>query len=404
MIKYFGGGFTSPIFNFFVKTFIPCSIAERMVIKMKINFVIPCLLGLEKLIADEMKDLGAENVAAENGRVLFCGDEYLLARANICSRYAERIQILVGTFEAVTFEELFEGTKALPWEEWIGEFDSFPVKGYSLNSALFSVSDCQSIIKKAVVERLKTKYNSTWFEETGPTYQIQFSIMKNKVSLLIDTSGAGLHKRGYRLEAGGAPIKETMASSLCNLARLREYHTLYDPMCGSGTILIEGAMMANNIAPGVNRHFTAERWRNIPEKVWQEERERAKSLVLSESRFVAYGSDIDEKSLEIAKANAQRAGVEKFITFEKRDIKDFTPKSEKGTLICNPPYGERLLDLKEAEKIYKIMGERFIKKHGWAYYVISPSEDFEIFFGRKADKRRKLYNGMIKCQLYMYFK
>ena len=371
---------------------------------MKINFVIPCLLGLEKLIADEMKDLGAENVAAENGRVLFCGDEYLLARANICSRYAERIQILVGTFEAVTFEELFEGTKALPWEEWIGEFDSFPVKGYSLNSALFSVSDCQSIIKKAVVERLKTKYNSTWFEETGPTYQIQFSIMKNKVSLLIDTSGAGLHKRGYRLEAGGAPIKETMASSLCNLARLREYHTLYDPMCGSGTILIEGAMMANNIAPGVNRHFTAERWRNIPEKVWQEERERAKSLVLSESRFVAYGSDIDEKSLEIAKANAQRAGVEKFITFEKRDIKDFTPKSEKGTLICNPPYGERLLDLKEAEKIYKIMGERFIKKHGWAYYVISPSEDFEIFFGRKADKRRKLYNGMIKCQLYMYFK
>ena len=404
MIKYFGGGFTSPIFNFFVKTFIPCSIAERMVIKMKINFVIPCLLGLEKLIADEMKDLGAENVAAENGRVLFCGDEYLLARANICSRYAERIQILVGTFEAVTFEELFEGTKALPWEEWIGEFDSFPVKGYSLNSALFSVSDCQSIIKKAVVERLKTKYNSTWFEETGPTYQIQFSIMKNKVSLLIDTSGAGLHKRGYRLEAGGAPIKETMASSLCNLARLREYHTLYDPMCGSGTILIEGAMMANNIAPGVNRHFTAERWRNIPEKVWQEERERAKSLVLSESRFVAYGSDIDEKSLEIAKANAQRAGVEKFITFEKRDIKDFAPKSEKGTLICNPPYGERLLDLKEAEKIYKIMGERFIKKHGWAYYVISPSEDFEIFFGRKADKRRKLYNGMIKCQLYMYFK
>ena len=376
----------------------------RYVIYMKINFVIPCLLGLEKLIADEIKELGAENVTVENGRVLFSGDEYLLARANICCRYAERIQILVGSFDAMTFEELFQGTKALPWEQWIGQYDTFPVKGYSLNSALFSVSDCQSIIKKAVVERLKTKYNVSWFEETGPTYQIQFSIMKNRVSLLIDTSGYGLHKRGYRLEAGGAPIKETMAASLCNLARLREYHTLYDPMCGSGTILIEGAMMANNIAPGVNRHFSAERWRNIDENVWKEERERARSLVKSESKFVAYGSDIDEKTLEIAKANAKRAGVENYITFEKRDVRDFRPLTEKGTVICNPPYGERLLDLQEAEKIYKIMGERFLQKRGWAYYIISPCEDFEVFYGKKADKRRKLYNGMIKCQLYMYYK
>ena len=371
---------------------------------MKINFVIPCLLGLEKLIADEMKDLGAENVAAENGRVLFSGDEYLLARANICSRYAERIQILVGSFDALTFEDLFQGTKALPWEQWIGEYDSFPVKGYSLNSALFSVSDCQSIIKKAVVERLKTKYKTSWFEETGPTYQIQFSIMKNHVSLLIDTSGYGLHKRGYRLEAGGAPIKETMAASLCNLARLREYHALYDPMCGSGTILIEGAMMALNMAPGVNRHFLAERWKNIDEKVWQTERERARSLVKTESQFMAFGSDIDEKSLEIAKANAQRAGVDKYITFEKRDVRNFAPQTERGTLICNPPYGERLLELKDAEALYKEMGERFLQKRGWSYSIICPSEDFEIFFGRKADKRRKLYNGMIKCQLYMYFK
>lgn len=371
---------------------------------MKINFVIPCLLGLEKLIADEMKELGAENVAAENGRVLFSGDVYLLARANICSRYAERIQILVGSFEALSFEELFEGTKALAWEDWIGQYDSFPVKGYSLNSALFSVSDCQSIIKKAVVERLKLKYNVSWFDETGPTYQIQFSIMKNKVSLLIDTSGYGLHKRGYRLEAGGAPIKETMAASLCNLSRLREYHTLYDPMCGSGTILIEGALKAANMAPGVNRHFLAERWTNIDEKVWQDERERAKSLVRVDCPFAAYGSDIDEKSLDIARANAKRAGVDKFITFEKRDVRDFTFQTERGTLICNPPYGERLLDLKEAESIYKTMGERFVQKKGWSYSIISPCEDFEIFFGRKADKRRKLYNGMIKCQLYMYFK
>ncbi len=376
----------------------------RMAINMTINFVIPCLLGLEKLIADEMKELGAENVVSENGRVLFSGDENILARANICSRYAERIQILVGSFEAHSFEQLFEGTKSLPWENWIGEYDAFPVKGYSINSDLFSVSDCQSIIKKAVVERLKCKYNISWFVETGPTYQIQFSIMKNKVSLLLDTSGVGLHKRGYRLEAGGAPIKETLAASLCCLARLRDYHTLYDPMCGSGTILIEGAMLANNIAPGVNRHFSAERWSNIDEKVWNEERERARSLVKTDSRFVAYSSDIDEKSLEIAKANAQRAGVEKYITFEKKDLSNFEPKSEKGTVICNPPYGERLLDLKEAERLYKIMGERFVSRHGWAYYIISPSEDFEYFYGKKADKRRKLYNGMIKCQVFMYFK
>jgi len=379
-------------------------IPYRVAINMNINFVIPCLLGLEKLIADEMKDLGAENVVSENGRVLFSGDENILARANICSRYAERIQILVGSFEAHSFEQLFEGTKALPWENWIGEYDAFPVKGYSINSDLFSVSDCQSIIKKAVVERMKCKYNVSWFEETGPTYQIQFSIMKNKVSLLLDTSGVGLHKRGYRLEAGGAPIKETLAASLCCLARLRDYHTLYDPMCGSGTILIEGAMLANNIAPGINRHFSAERWSNIDEKFWNEERDRARSLAKTDSRFVAYGSDIDEKSLEIAKANAQRAGVEKYITFEKKDLSNFELKSEKGTVICNPPYGERLLDLKEAERLYKIMGERFVSRHGWAYYIISPSEDFEYFYGKKADKRRKLYNGMIKCQVFMYFK
>ena len=371
---------------------------------MKINFVIPCLLGLEKLIADELKTLGACDVAAENGRVLFSGDESILARVNICSRYAERVQILVGSFEAMSFEDLFQGTKALPWEEWIGAYDAFPVKGYSINSALFSVSDCQSIIKKAVVERLKSKYNISWFDETGPVHQIQFSIMKNKVSLLLDTTGVGLHKRGYRLEAGGAPIKETLAASLCCLARVRDYHTLYDPMCGSGTILIEGAMLANNIAPGVNRNFSAERWPNISGEIWKTERERARSLEKHDSPFVSYGSDIDSSCLEIAKANAQRAGVDRHITFEKRELKDFAPKSEKGTVICNPPYGERLLDLKEAERIYKIMGERFERKHGWAYYIISPSEDFEVFFSRKADKRRKLYNGMIKCQLFMYFK
>jgi putative N6-adenine-specific DNA methylase len=371
---------------------------------MQIRYVIPCLLGLEKPIADEMKALGASDVVSENGRVLFSGGFDLLARANICARFAERIQILVGAFQARSFEELFQGTKALPWEDWIGPADAFPVKGYSLNSTLFSVSDCQSIIKKAVVERLKSKYPIAWFDETGPVHQIQFSIMKDQVSLLLDTSGYGLHKRGYRLEAGGAPIKETLAAALCWLSRVRPYHTLYDPMCGSGTILIEGALLAHNIAPGKNRSFSAERWDQIPEEVWRLERERAADLELRESSFAAFGGDIDPAALELAKANAQRAGVADRITFERRDLRDFAPQSEKGTLICNPPYGERLLDLKAAEEIYRLMGERFVQRHGWSYSIISPSEDFELFFGRKADKRRKLYNGMIKCQVYMYFK
>lgn len=371
---------------------------------MKINFVIPCLLGIESLIAGELKDLGAENVAAENGRVLFSGDENILARVNICSRFAERVQILVGSFEARSFEELFQGAKALPWEEWIGSRDAFPVKGYSINSTLFSTRDCQAIIKKAVVERMKSKYGIEWFEETGPVHQIQFSIMKDKVSLLIDTSGMGLHKRGYRLDANGAPIKETLAAALCSLSHLRPYHKLYDPMCGSGTIIIEGAMMAANIAPGLNRSFSAERFGVIPRNVWTEERERARSLVRECNDFEAFGSDIDPKAVEIAKINAQRAGVSDKVNFTVGDVKKFAPKSEKGTLICNPPYGERLLDLTECEAIYREMGRVFAQKHGWSYSIISPDEEFEKAFGRKADKRRKLYNGMIKCQLFMYYK
>lgn len=369
-----------------------------------IRCVVPCLLGLEGLIAQELRDMGAQEVAAENGRVLFSGDANLLARANICCRFAERIQILVGAFPAKTFDELFEGTRALPWEAWIGREDAFPVKGYSINSALFSVSDCQSIIKKAVVERLKGAYHIPWFEETGPIHQIQFSIMKDEVSLLLDTSGAGLHKRGYRLQANFAPLKETLAASLCSLAHLRDYHTLYDPMCGSGTILIEGAMMAQNIAPGVNRNFSAERWDVLPQSAWAQERERARDLVKRDVHFQAYGSDIDADALELARANAERAGVLQDIAWKEADLKNFSPVTEKGTLICNPPYGERMLDLQQANELYRMMGEKFDRKRGWSYYIISPSEQFESLFGRRADKRRKLYNGMIKCQLYMYFK
>ena len=371
---------------------------------MKFNYVVPCLMGLESLIANELKDIGAEDVHSENARVLFSGDEHILARANICLRHAERIQILVGSFVAKSFDELFENTKDLPFENFIGKNDAFPVKGYSLNSKLFSVRDCQSIIKKAVVERLKLKYKLPWFSETGAKYQIQFSIMKDVVTIVIDTSGEGLHKRGYRLNANEAPIKETLAASLCTLARVRDYHTLYDPMCGSGTILIEGAMKAVNMAPGLHRTFAAESFDFIPKNVWAEERTRAQDLINFDCPFYAYGSDIDPESIEIAKENARRAGVDKKIEFAVADIKDFEKRTEKGTVICNPPYGERLLDVKEANEIYKIMGKKFTPEHGWAYYIISPSEDFERLYGKRADKRRKLYNGMIKCQVYMYFK
>lgn len=371
---------------------------------MQMKFSVPCLLGLEGLIADELRRMDAQNVAAQNGRVDFEGNEAVLARANICSRYAERILIRMGSFRAETFEELFQGVKKVPWEMFIGEKDAFPVKGYSLDSKLFSVSDCQAIIKKAVVERLKAKYNLNWFEETGTVYQIQFSIMKDTVTLFIDSTGAGLHKRGYRPVANAAPIKETLAAAMAELARVRHYHTLYDPMCGSGTILIEGAMKALNIAPGIHRTFACEKFPMIDDQIWRQERARAGDLVIREADFKAYGSDIDFNALQIAQENARRAGVAMKIDFSKRDIKDFVRKSEKGTVICNPPYGERMLDIKNAEDIYRTMGKIFTPEHGWAYYIITPDEEFETVFGRKADKRRKLYNGMIKCQLYMYFK
>lgn len=368
------------------------------------RYVSPCLLGMETFIAGELREMGAQDVNAENGRVLFSGDESILARANICSRYAERIQVMVGTFRAVTFEELFEGVRALPWEQWIGREDAFPVKGYSIKSTLFSVSDCQSIIKKAVVERLKQTYKVPWFEETGPIYQIQFSIMKDQVTMLLDTSGVALHKRGYRLSANDAPLKETLAAAMCYMARLYDDSTVYDPFCGSGTLLIESVLMAHNIAPGLRRGFSAERWANIPPEIWTRERERAQDLIKKDTDFIAIGSDIDERAVELTQINAKRAGVASKIRVHKADIADFAPQTERGVVICNPPYGERMLDRDEAAAIYRAMGKVFVQRQGYRYTIISPDEGFEACFGRAADKRRKLYNGMIRCQIYMYYK
>ena len=366
------------------------------------KLVAPCLLGAEGLVANELREIELENVVAQNGRVLFDGSLESMIKANLCSRYSERILIQLGEFEALSFEELFEGTKALPWEDFIGKRQAFPVKGNCLSSKLASVPDCQSIIKKAIVERLKQSYKIEWFEEDGATVQIQFLIMKDKACLMIDTSGAGLHKRGYRKNSSDAPIKETLAAIMVNLARVRTDATFYDPFCGSGTILIEAATYAHNIAPGLRRRFASENWGNGT--AWQHERERLKSLINKDADFIAYGSDIDPRAIALAQENCKKAGVAKKINFERKDIKDFLNSSQYGCVVTNPPYGERLLDLGGARKIYKTMGKVFSQKKGWSYTSISPDEEFEQIFGRQADKRRKLYNGMLKCQVYMYFK
>ncbi len=370
----------------------------------KIKMVAPCIFGIEGIAADELRRMGCENVAAENGRVLFEGDANILARANINSRFAERILINMGEFIATDFTTLFDGVKALPWDKYIGKEDAFPVTGYSINSALHSIPDCQSIIKKAVVERLKSKYGISWFNETGPEYKIKFSILKDKVTVMIDTSGEGLHKRGYRRNSNDAPLKETLAAALCDTARIFPDTKLLDPFCGSGTILIEGAMMAAKIAPGLRRFFAAERFGSIPQTAWQQERMRAQDNILHNIEFTATGFDIDKNCVELTLANAAKAGVKNYVKATVCDVKDFTPPEERCQIITNPPYGERLLDVQAAEALYKIMGQRFTRGNGQKYCVISPHDEFEKFFGDTADKRRKLYNGMIKCQAFLYFK
>ncbi len=366
------------------------------------TFCAPCIFGLEGICANEFRFLGLENVRAENGRVLFDGDFSSMARANINSRYAERIQVLLAEFRATTFNELFERVKAIRWADFIGMSDAFPVKGSCLNSKLMSVPDCQKIIKKAIVQSLSERYMLSWFEETGAPRQVQFLIMNDRVSILLDTSGSGLHKRGYRAQSNEAPIKETLAAAMAELAGVRPSHYVVDPMCGSGTILIEAAMKALRIAPGLNRSFAAERWSCVPDGVFEQERERAKENINRDCAFHAEGYDIDGAALEVAKSNAEKAGVADRVTFQKRDIRDFELPEGYCTVISNPPYGERLLDLHAAEELYAVMGERFKKENGKRYTIITPDDDFEKIFGRRADKRRKTYNGTLKCQIYIY--
>ena len=373
--------------------------------ELKVTLSAPCHFGLESVLSSEIRRMGGENVQVTDGRVTFDGDENLIARSNIGLRTAERVQLVLGRFEARSFEELFQGVRKIPFEDYIGRKDAFPVKsGWALKSQLHSIPDCQSIIKKAIVTRLQEAYGVHWFEESGPTCAIEFSIHHDQVMISLDTTGVGLHKRGYRRSSVIAPIKETLAAGIIDIAHVYPDSQLYDPFCGSGTLLIEAAMHAMRIAPGLRRRFSAEKWSWLPQKVWQQERHRAFDLIQRDATFHAYGSDIDPEAVELAQHNAKQAGVDARIEVVQRDIKDFLIPKEKGVVICNPPYGERLLDIKAAQEIYRTMGKVFGQGFPHRYYIISPDMEFERSFGRKADKRRKLYNGMIPCQLYMYFK
>ena len=366
--------------------------------------VATCLFGLEKQLGEEIDALGCKRIETMDGRVTFEGTEADIARANVRLRLAERVFIRVGQFEARSFTELFDGVRALPFEDFIGPDDAFPVKGHAIRSALFSVPDCQSIVKKAVVDRLSSVYGTSWFEENCIKYQIEFFIFKDRATLMIDTSGTPLHKRGYRPESGDAPLRETLAAAVAKLARPREDVLLWDPFCGSGTIAIEAAMQMTGCAPGLGRSFAAEEFWQIDASLWEEERARAESEICHDSSFRCYASDIDPKVLAIAKENAKRAGVDKHIKFFVKNALDIKKEDCRGTIVCNPPYGERLMTPEEVRRLYIGMGKTFAALEPWQIYILTSSEELERLYGRRADKIRKLYNGMIPCRLYQYFK
>lgn len=370
---------------------------------MRLQLVATCLFGLEHLLGEEIDALGYERISTIDGRVTFEGDEEAVALSNIFLRYAERVFIKLGSFKAESFEELFEGTKALPWPDFIRRDDAFPVKGHSIKSKLFSIPDCQSIVKKAVVKSMSERYGISIFEETGAKYQIEFFILNNDATLMIDTSGTALHKRGYRKDALGAPIRETLAAAIAATARPRENVLLWDPMCGSGTIAIEAAMMMKGIAPGRNRSFAAENFAFIPKKIWTSAREEAFDLEHT-TDFEAFASDIDSSAVALAEKNVKLAGVSDVVKVFRQDARKISADGRRGTIVTNPPYGERLGSLKEAEQLYRDIGVHFRSLAPWQVYVITSHQGFERLYGKKADKVRKLYNGMLPCYLYQYFK
>jgi len=367
-----------------------------------LKFAVPTLFGLEGLCADEMRRLNLPEVQAENGRVLCGGTAADLPRLNLNLRTGERVLIVLGSFHAEDFDALFEGTKALPWEQFIPRDGQFPVKGHSLNSVLHSVPACQAIVKKAVAARLGGKYGLNTLPETGALYQIQFSIMKDTATLMLDTSGAGLHKRGYRARGVDAPLRETLAAAMVMLSRYRGRDPLCDPFCGSGTIPIEAALIAKNRAPGLNRNFSAQKWTWLSNKLWMAAADEAMDKEF-DGNYEIWGGDLDPAAVELARHNAEVAEVDDIISFEVSDATRFHWGGLKGRIVTNPPYGERIMERREAEELYRLFGKAWDKfPDGWQLYLLSSHTEFERTFGKQADKKRKLYNGMLKCDLFMY--
>ena len=366
------------------------------------EFSVPCLFGLEGLAGDELRRLNIENVRVENGRVLFSGDEAAMARANVCLRTGERVLLTLADFKATTFEQLFQGVYNANLEDYIPKDGQFPVKGHCLNSQLMSVSDCQAIIKKAASRRLGEKYGVQWLPENSPVkYQLHFTILNDQVTLSLDTSGQGLHKRGYRANANEAPLRETLAAAMVMLTRYRGRDFIWDPFCGSGTIPIEAALIARNKAPGMYRRFAGEAFQWCDASVWGQVRAEAKEKEYN-GQYRILGSDNDPKCISLAMANARKAGVGDIITFKDGDATKMDLPAQSGVIICNPPYGQRMMEQKSAQQLYAALGRHLKYADQWQKFIITSEPEFEHYFGRRADKKRKLYNGMIKCDYYMY--
>ena len=365
------------------------------------EFAIPTLFGLEGICGDELRRLDMENVRVENGRVLFSGDEMALARASLNIRTGERLLVVLADFEAKTFEQLFQGVYRTNLEDFIPQNGQFPVKGHCLNSQLMSVPDCQAIIKKAASKRLGEKYGISWLPETGIKFQLHFTILNDQVTLSLDTSGQGLHKRGYRAIGNDAPLHETLAAGMIQLARYRGREFFWDPFCGSGTIPIEAALIAKNRAPGLNRHFAAEEYPWMPKEIWNQVKEEARSREFNGS-YRIMGSDNDPACVSLAFANARKAGVADAVTFKDGDATKMSLPTDSGIIVCNPPYGERMMEQQSAQRLYVALGRHLKFANEWKKFIITSEPEFEHYFGRRADKKRKFYNGKIKCDYYMF--
>lgn len=367
----------------------------------KLTFVVPCLFGLEGLAGDELRRLGMEQVQVENGRVLFAGGPESLVQANLWLRTGERVLLRLASFPAESFEDLFQGVAAAPLELFIPRDGQFPVKGHCLNSRLHSVPDCQAIIKRAAAKRLGERYGLTWLPESGALYQLQFSIQQDRAELYLDTTGPGLHKRGYRARGNDAPLRETLAAGMVLLTRYRGKEYFWDPFCGSGTIVIEAALIARNRAPGLQRSFAAEQFAWLDQTLFAQARAEAPDREFH-GDYRILGSDNDPKSVSLAAANARKAGVARQVMVQDGDATKMAPPAQEGILVCNPPYGQRMLEQRQAQALYRDLGRRLRAAPGWQQYVITSEPEFEQYFGRRADKKRKLYNGMIQCNYYMY--